>query len=278
MSSGVIDEQERVELEAAEKGIRLTRPATDKRQTEFHQRTHQATVEYLRRKALGERVSQLQLADEYDISPHMIKWRLRIYRGYDARKHQEEYWRRKEERDAQIGESGMYAPALQYDQFVEELAQKVQSLEALLVEQNAMEAYHQANETLCNIIALFATQINREELTDALGDIIDMYGSIMSRVGREGPGLVLHITVGLRGLRYTPAQKHEHFMQHINLSAQNVVNWLNEPDAWQAYFHASNELSHLVALLTLQLQDETATDGGKKATSLFQVIAERVAV
>src|SRR3989442_11480415 len=84
-------EEERAELEAAEKGIRLTRPATDKRQTEFHQRIHQATVEYLRRKALGERVSQLQLADEYDISPHMIKWRLRIYRGYDARKHQEEY-------------------------------------------------------------------------------------------------------------------------------------------------------------------------------------------
>ena len=33
MSSGVIDEQERAELEAAERGVRLTRPVTYQRQT-----------------------------------------------------------------------------------------------------------------------------------------------------------------------------------------------------------------------------------------------------
>lgn len=82
VSNGVIDEQERAELEAAEKGVRLRRPVTYQRQTyktrmtpeelaqepeiftrlyqqheEVHQRTHQATVEYLLRKAEGKHVS-----------------------------------------------------------------------------------------------------------------------------------------------------------------------------------------------------------------------------
>jgi hypothetical protein len=149
MSSGSIDAQERSELEAAEKGIRLTRPAGYTRQTRFtwltpeqiarespimldhwqrledeHQRTHQATVEYLQRKALGERVSRQQLADEYGVTVHMIRWRLRLYRGYDTTKKEAEYRRRKEEREAQIRESGMYAPALLYDHFMAELARK----------------------------------------------------------------------------------------------------------------------------------------------------------
>jgi hypothetical protein len=141
-----------------------------------------------------------------------------------------------------------------------------------------MEAYHQANEILCNIIALFATQINRDELTNVLSDIVQSYGKIMSRMGREGPGLILIITPGLRSIRYTPAQKHEYFMQQIELRAQHMVDWMNEADVWQAYCQASDELCHLVSLLTFQLQDDVAADAGKGVTLAFEAIAERAAI
>src|SRR5579859_6769163 len=90
MSSGEIDEQERAELAAAEKGFVLPRPPDYQRywltpeyfaqlptamqevatkpwwqnmmarRDEEHERIHQATIEYLKRKALGERVTQPQ--------------------------------------------------------------------------------------------------------------------------------------------------------------------------------------------------------------------------
>lgn len=108
MSSGSIDGQERAELEAAERGIRLTRPVDYKRpystlyslmpeqlaqmspetlvwrqQDEAeHQRIHQATVEYLYRNALGEGVTQQQIAKEFCVVKDRIRWRLKIYHGY----------------------------------------------------------------------------------------------------------------------------------------------------------------------------------------------------
>lgn len=307
MSSGMIDGQERAELEAAERGSRLIRPSTYQRETwltrltseelsqesawalanwieheEDHQRAHQATVEYLIRKAQGKRVSQKQLANEYNVTVRQISWRLAIYRGYDKEKYEIAFSRRKMElevqREAQIRESGMYAPVLKHDQFIAELDQMVQSLEVLLTESDAMEAYHRACEILCDIVALFTSQFNRDELTDILSEIIiDTYGEIISRVERERPVLMLTSTRGFWELRYTPAQKHKYFMRRVKQRSQNMVNWLKEADIWQAYFHAGNELCQLVSLLIFQLQGAALTSREKRVASVFEVIAKQAA-
>jgi hypothetical protein len=125
MSSGSIDAQERVELKAAEQGMRLTRQADYKRQystlysltpeqiaqmspdtlvwrqqdEDMHQRIHQATVEYICRNVLGERVTQQQIANEFGVEKNRIRWRLKMFRGYSERrqKRQEERARQQEE-------------------------------------------------------------------------------------------------------------------------------------------------------------------------------------
>jgi hypothetical protein len=126
MSSGSIDAQERAELKAAERGMRLTRQADYKRQystlysltpeqlaqmspdtlvwrqqdEDMHQRIHQATVEYLCRNALGERVTQQHIANEFGVEKNRIRWCLKMFRGYSERrqKRQEERARQQEER------------------------------------------------------------------------------------------------------------------------------------------------------------------------------------
>lgn len=194
MSSGLIDEQEYAELEAAERGELLPRPATYKRRIAFrwmtdeeieqdpltsahaqeleteHQRVHQATVEYLRRKAFNKSVTQRQVADEYGVSIDMMKWRLRKYREHAIENPEEDFiLAYKMARRAQLFKRGVQST--------------LQEMNELREESDPAKAYHLANYLLSELVAWLAEYTGDGEVSFAAQDIIADYDAIAKRAG-----------------------------------------------------------------------------------------------